>query len=238
MLRIEGVYKRLGGRTVVDGIDLACEPGTICVVTGDNGTGKSTLLRMIAGVLEPDRGLVEIAGASLARAPEAARQKLGYVPEAANPPGHMTGEELFALVQALKQAPPLDPARRTALGLETIAAERIARLSLGQRRRVCLAAALIGNPAVLVLDEPTNGLDRAGVTTLVALLEAERAAGAIIVVATHDRDFAAALAGQHFHMQAGRLMAGTALQREDPPGPGQAGEDQAVAVSVLGSVEG
>lgn len=211
MLRIEDLHKRLGGRTVVDGIDLACEPGTICVITGDNGTGKSTLLRMIAGVLEPDRGLVEIAGASMARASVAARQRLGYVPEAANPPGHMTGEELFALVQALKQAPPLGPERRTALGLDDIAAERIARLSLGQRRRVCLGAALIGDPAVLVLDEPTNGLDRAGVTTLTALLEEQRDAGAIIVVATHDRDFAAALAGQHFHMQAGRLAHGADL---------------------------
>jgi ABC-2 type transport system ATP-binding protein len=209
MLRIEGLCKRLGGRTVIDGMDLACAPGTICVITGDNGAGKSTLLRMIAGVLEPDRGLIEIAGASLAAAPLQARRNLGYVPEAANPPGHMTGEELFALVCALKQAPPLSPARREALGLDALAAERIARLSLGQRRRVCLGAALIGDPAVLVLDEPTNGLDRAGVATLIALLEEQRQAGAIILVATHDRDFGAAIASQRLHLHAGRLEPAT-----------------------------
>ncbi|HWN67400.1 MAG TPA: ATP-binding cassette domain-containing protein, partial [Haliangium sp.] len=125
MLRIEGLHKRLGGRAVIDGLDLECAPGTICVITGDNGAGKSTLLRMIAGVLDADRGSIEIAGTSLTAAPVQARRSLGYVPEAANPPGHMTGEELFALVTALKQAPPLSPARRAALGLDGLTDERI-----------------------------------------------------------------------------------------------------------------
>jgi ABC-2 type transport system ATP-binding protein len=231
MLRIEGLHKRLAGRVVIDGLDLECAPGTICVITGDNGAGKSTLLRMVAGVLEPDRGAIEIAGASLAAAPVQARRSLGYVPEAANPPGHMTGEELFALVAALKQAPPLSTERRAALGLDGLTVERIARLSLGQRRRVCLGAALIGDPALLVLDEPTNGLDRGGIATLTALLAEQRDAGGVILVATHDRDFAAALAGQRFHLQAGRLAGGPApgTSSED-----QAAEDQAAGVSVRG----
>jgi ABC-2 type transport system ATP-binding protein len=175
---------------------------------------------MIAGVLEPDRGSIEIAGASLAAAPVQARRSLGYVPEAANPPGHMTGEELFALVAALKQAPPPGQELRAALGLGGLTVESIARLSLGQRRRVCLGAALIGDPALLVLDEPTNGLDRGGIATLTALLADRRDAGGIILVATHDRDFADALAGERFHLQAGRLASGPA----PAPDPGMPGD--------------
>ena len=173
-------------------------------------------------------GSIEIAGVSLSGAPVRARRSLGYVPEAANPPGYMTGEELFALVAALKQAPPLSQERRAALGLDGLTSARIARLSLGQRRRVCLGAALIGEPALLVLDEPTNGLDRSGIATLTALLGAQRDAGGIILVATHDRDFATALAGERFHLQAGRLTAGAA--------PGL--PDQAAGVGDAGSVLG
>ncbi len=205
ILRVDEVRKTLGGRRVVDEVSFECAEAEITVLSGHNGAGKSTLLKMIAGVMASDAGCIEIAGHSLGARPRAARQALGYVPEAANPPGHMTGEELFQLVAALKQSAPLAGDIRDALAIEHIAKSRIERLSLGERRRVCLAAALIGDPELLVLDEPTNGLDVGGVKTLAELLSARRSAGAAVLLATHDAKFAESIADARLHMVKGRL---------------------------------
>jgi ATPase subunit of ABC transporter with duplicated ATPase domains len=94
---------------------------------------------------------------------------------------------VIALVAAVKRASLAEPVR-AALGIDEIAAQRVDRMSLGQRRRTCLAAALVGAPSLLVLDEPSNGLDAAAIDTLVALLGERRAAGAAVVLASHDRE--------------------------------------------------
>lgn len=206
-LRVDGVSKKLAGKVVVDDVSFECPGATIAAISGPNGAGKSTLLRLVAGVLEPDEGGIEIDGSSIVGARVAARQKLGYVPETADPPGHLTCQELFDLVAALKVSAPLDGSIRDRLAIDEIAHRRIERLSLGQRRRACLAAALIGDPAVLVLDEPTNGLDDGGIDTLRELLVERRAAGAAIVFATHDAAFARAIADLALRMDRGKLTA-------------------------------
>ncbi len=207
MLAVDDLQKRLGGRRVLDGLGLTCEAGTITAIVGPNGAGKSTLLSILAGVMEPDAGSVDIDGASITRQRTRARARLGYVPEAADPPPHLTVDELIALVVALRRARPLPAEMRAQLGIEPLAHHRIDRLSLGERRRACLAAALVGDPALLVLDEPTNGLDEAGVGALAELLEARRSAGCVIVLATHDTDFARRLGARVMHLEAGRLVA-------------------------------
>ncbi len=159
MLAVRDLQKRLGGRRVLDQLSLDCDAGTITAIVGPNGAGKSTLLAILAGVMEPDAGSVDIDGASITRQRTRARARLGYVPEAADPPPHLTVDELIALVVALRRAAPLAAEIRQQLGTEPLGHQRIDRLSLGERRRACLAAALVGDPGLLVLDEPTNGLD-------------------------------------------------------------------------------
>ena len=181
-LKIVDVGKRLGGKRVLDRVGLELDGGVLAVV-GPNGCGKTTLLRIVAGVLAPDEGDVLLDGHRLDKA------RLGYVPEAADPPAHLTVDELLALVAALRRAPPLPAALQTELGLDGIGGQRIGSLSLGQRRRACLGAALVGGPWLLVLDEPTNGLDPAGVDLLGRLLGEHAARGAVLL-ATHDLDFA------------------------------------------------
>ncbi|MEM9492225.1 MAG: ATP-binding cassette domain-containing protein, partial [Myxococcota bacterium] len=134
-----------------------------------------------------------------------ARTQLGYVPEAADPPGHLTGAELFDLIRALKRAPPVPAALIDQLAVGPLVAARIERLSLGERRRVCLAAALIGDPRVLILDEPTNGLDVAGVPVLGQVLRDRAEAGAAVLLATHDHAFAERLADVRLRLGGGRL---------------------------------
>ena len=185
ILVVDDLAVRRGGRMVLDGLSLSADAGEVVGVVGPNGAGKSTLLAVIAGVLPRDRGLVQIGGDLAGTV--AAQHRLGYVPEAANPPGHLTCDEVIALVAAIKRAS-LEDAARAALGVDELAGQRVDRMSLGQRRRTCLAAALVGAPALLVLDEPSNGLDAGGVDTLVELLAARRAAGAAVVLASHDAE--------------------------------------------------
>lgn len=172
---------------ILDGVSLAAQAGEVVAVVGANGTGKSTLLACVAGVLPPRAGRVEVGGESVWGARGArARRALGYCPEAADPPPYLTGAELWALVSAAREVEAPTEALRAALGLDQVAGVRLDRMSLGMRRRACLAAAWLGPPALLVLDEPDNGLDAARLAALLALIAAHAAGGGAVLIATHD----------------------------------------------------
>jgi ABC-2 type transport system ATP-binding protein len=208
-LVLDDVGARRAGRRVLDGVSARVSRGEVLAAVGANGAGKSTLLSIVAGVLAPDRGGVTIAGASVwgpARERVVARGRLGFVPEAADPPGHLTGEELLALVAGVKRAEPLGAALRARLGLDAIAPSRIDRMSLGQRRRICLGAALVGDPVLLVLDEPTNGLDADGALVLLDLLIERARAGTAILMTSHDADFLDRLGARRLPLEAGRPL--------------------------------
>lgn len=183
-LVVSDLAKRFGRRRVFSGLGFECEPGEIVAVTGDNGSGKSTLLAILAGVIEPDRGAATLGGEALIGRRARGRKRIGYVPEAANPPGQMTAADLFALVAALKSAAKPSPELIERLEIGELSGQSIGSMSLGQRRRVCLAAALVGEPDLLILDEPSNGLDAGGIATLAELLDHRGST----VLATHDRD--------------------------------------------------
>ena len=176
-IEVRGLGKRRGARWVVDEVSFAIAPGEIAALVGGNGAGKSTTLAMIAGALSIDRGWVAIAGATSGR-----RRQLGYVPESAAP-------------QPADQRPQLD----------AMADRRFAQMSLGQRRRACLAAALIGAPPALVLDEPDNGLDVDALDALATLVRAAAAAGAGVIIASHDPAVQAELATRTLRLVDGRL---------------------------------
>jgi ABC-type multidrug transport system ATPase subunit len=188
-LVVDTVSIRRGDRLVIT--ELSCEagPGEIVGIVGRNGCGKSTLLMAIAGVLAPRDGQISISGASVWGSPKArlrARRALGYVPEAADPPGFLRGGELWALVAATRGCASPSNDLGAALGLEELRDTSIERMSLGQRRRACLGAAFMGPPDLLVLDEPDNGLDARRLEALLALLKAHASGGRTVVMASHD----------------------------------------------------
>ena len=189
ILEVERLCVRRGGRTIVDELDLSADAREVVGIVGPNGCGKSTLLMALAGVLAPHDGRVRIAGASVwggARERRRARAQLGYVPELADPPGFLLGGELWALCAAARGAGAPTPDLIERLGLDELREIALERMSLGQRRRACLGAALLGPPALLVLDEPDNGLDARRLDALAALVTEHAAAGGACVVATHD----------------------------------------------------
>jgi ABC-2 type transport system ATP-binding protein len=173
-------------QAVLAGVDLALSAG-LTLVVGPNGCGKSTLLRLAAGVEPPDDGRVEVNGHDLWTAEVAARASLAFVPEQPDLTPYATVAEILDLVCALRGEPPDSAARAlAAVGLDGLAERSVRELSLGQRRKAMLAAARIGAPSHLLLDEPLESLDRAARGGTLAWIENRRAAGALVLVAAHD----------------------------------------------------
>jgi ABC-type multidrug transport system ATPase subunit len=188
-LRVVALTKSLGGKPVLRGLSLEVGDRETVAVVGANGSGKSTLLRIVAGVLAPASGDVLLDGASLLNDPSL-RRHVGYVPEGADPLPHLSVTELLSLTASLRRTSVPAGEMLERLGVTPIAHQRLGTLSLGQRRRACLAAAMVGDPWLLVCDEPTNGLSVDGVAELATLI---RDRGKACLVATHDASFAEAI---------------------------------------------
>jgi ABC-2 type transport system ATP-binding protein len=190
ILEVDAVTVKRGGRVVIGEWSLTAGDGEIVGVVGKNGCGKSTLLLAIAGVLAPSDGRVMVDGASVwgaAHGRVRARRALGFVPEGADPPGFLLAKELWALCAASRRVEPPNAELVERLALDEVGELAIERMSLGQRRRACLAAALLGPPRLLVLDEPDNGLDARSYEALVSLLRDHAASGRAAIITTHDR---------------------------------------------------
>lgn len=182
-----------GGRRLGGPLTAAWGPGTV-VVRGSNGCGKTTLLRTLVGVLPPAAGRVRICGDDLCRHATAARAKLGWMPDRVPVPGTTLVGELLALVRWTKGLPAGLPAVAMELGVERLLGKRLVDCSLGEQRRACFAAATLGEPPVLVLDEPDRGLDAQALAVVEQHVLARAAAGNTNLVVTHSGDFAGRIA--------------------------------------------
>jgi len=217
MLLVSQLCKALGGRRVLDALELECASGEVAVVLGANCSGKSTLLRALSGILEPDRGSVQVLGHELTGGGVPARRALGYVPDGMERLPDLRVAEFIGLIRSLKQASdhvwaqPL-AAWRERLGLAALWSQRLGALSFGQRKRVCLLSALLGDPWLLLLDEPSNGLDSAGLELVIALIAERQSRGEATVLGTNDEPFAGRLAATRYRLDTGRLL------RCAPPG--------------------
>jgi ABC-2 type transport system ATP-binding protein len=211
MLLASQLCKALGGRRVLDALELGCASGEVAVVLGANGAGKSTLLRVLSGIVEPDRGSVRVLGNELTGGGVPARRALGYVPDGMETLPDLRVVEFLGLMRSLKQAreevwgQPL-AAWRERLGLDGVWSQRLGSLSFGQRKRVCLLAALLGDPWLLLLDEPSNGLDPGGVELVLALISERQARAETTLLGTNDEIFAARLAATRYRLEAGKLV--------------------------------
>jgi gliding motility-associated transport system ATP-binding protein len=164
MIKIDNLVKAFGAKRAVDGVSFAVERGEVLGFLGPNGAGKSTTMRMITGFIPPTSGKVTVGGHDVAEAPLAAKRLIGYLPEAAPSYPDMTVQGFLSFAAELRG---LDgAARQQAVGravercfLASVLHQTIDTLSKGYKHRTCLAQALIHDPEVLILDEPTDGLD-------------------------------------------------------------------------------
>jgi ABC-2 type transport system ATP-binding protein len=209
LLVVDGVTRRHGTRTVLDGISFAVARGEVLALLGVNGAGKSTLLRLIAGVLAADTGHITIDGRTLADDPAAARRLIGWLPE--HPPLYpeLTVGEYLDFVAALRGIARADRARAiedvlARLELAELANRLCGVLSKGQAQRVGLAQAIVHRPPLLLLDEPTSGLDPVQIERFHGLIGALRGDTAI-VVSTHQLAEVRTLADRVAILHQGRL---------------------------------
>jgi ABC-type multidrug transport system ATPase subunit len=188
-LELSEIEKRFGGRRVLKGVTLSAQGGSVVAVTGPNGTGKSTLLKIIGGLLRPTRGQVglTIDGADRSE-PGLRRQSVGYVaPDLALYP-ELSGRENLAFFERVRGGgAPIGPqAALQAVGLGDRASDPVSVYSSGMRQRLRLALALLFEPPLLLLDEPGLALDAGGVAILEELIAARKRAGALVLLATND----------------------------------------------------
>jgi len=225
MIKTQNLTKNYDGLLAVDDLTFTVEPGEVLGFLGPNGAGKSTTMRMLAGFITPTSGTGSICGHDISTDPLAAKAELGYLPEGAPHYGEMTVGGFLDFIADLRR---LSGAHRKArldyvigrLQLEPVIAQTIETLSKGFKRRVGLAQALLHDPPVLVLDEPTDGLDpnqKHEVRTLIAQMAPRKA----IVISTHILEEVDAVCTRAIIIASGRVVADATpadLQRRHPSG--------------------
>ena len=222
LLRVEGLRKRYGGREVVRGVSLELRPGEVLGLLGSNGAGKSTLIKMLAGLVRPDGGQATLGGQSLlGRAGRAARGQIGAVIEGPAFYPQMSGARNLGMLARLRGHPGQRTTEMLAMvGLTAAAQVPFRAYSMGMRQRLALAAAFMHGPAMVILDEPTNGLDPAGQGEIQRLI-AELAAGGEcgVLLCTHQLHEAAALCHRALVMADGAIV----LEQKLAGAPGEEG---------------
>ena len=210
LVQVEGVSLNLRGRRVLERVDLALAAGETLALLGPNGAGKSSLMRLVAGRLGPSAGSVKVAGADPHRE-GGVRRAIGWVPQEIALYPRLTVSENLGVFGQLSGVPRRDrkAAVEAALAMADIAdvARRpVGVLSGGYRRRVNIAASLMNRPRLVLLDEPTSGVDLAARAAIHAVLDRLKAAGTAILIATHDFGEAERLASRVAFLARGRIV--------------------------------
>ena len=234
LIVLEQLSKYFGAFTAVDSIDLTVPKGQVLGLLGPNGAGKSTTMKMIAGFLEPSSGRAEIAGFDVSQSPVEVKRRLGYMPEGAPSYGDMTPGSFLNFIAEIRGFAGSEKKRRIdetveKVRLSEVFHQQIDTLSKGYKRRVGLAQAIIHNPEVLVLDEPTDGLDPNQKHHVRGLIE-EMAKDKAIIISTHILEEVEAVCTRAVIINQGKLLVdGTPeeLLERDP-------HHRAVVVTVLG----
>ncbi len=211
LLTIKALSKEFGTIKAVDGVDFEVTRGEVLGFLGPNGAGKSTTMRMVAGYLTPTSGRIEVSGFDVIEKPIEIRKRLGYLPEGAPAYGEMTPLGLLSFVADIRKLSGSEKGRRidevaARLELQGVLNQPIETLSKGFKRRVGLATALLHDPEVLILDEPTDGLDpnqKHQVRTLLSELSAEKA----IIISTHILEEVEAICSRAIIIARGKIVA-------------------------------
>ncbi|WP_139902215.1 ABC transporter ATP-binding protein [Clostridium thermarum] len=187
VLEVNGVHKKLGRREIIKGISFSIKEGEIFGFLGPNGAGKTTTIRMLVGLIRPDRGSIKICGHDITKNTEKALSKIGAVVENPEMYTYLTGRENLNMVADLRglDRKVVDEIVEV-VNLQGRIDDKVKKYSLGMKQRLGLAAALMSKPKLLILDEPTNGLDPTGILDFREIVKkAARATNTSVFISSH-----------------------------------------------------
>lgn len=185
MIEINNLCKRFGGLEVLRSVDMTVRNGRVIAIVGPNGAGKTTLIKSVLGLTRPDSGSISLDGTDVVGR-DAYRARIGYMPQIARFPDNLTGAELIAMLKDLRgRGAHLDTELIECFGLEEALEKPLRVLSGGTRQKVNAAMAFLFSPELLILDEPTAGLDPLSSSVLKDKILAERGGGKTVIVTSH-----------------------------------------------------
>lgn len=195
MIEINGLNKKFGKLTVLDGLELNISSGGIFAVLGPNGSGKTTLIKSILGMVIPDKGDIKIEGNSVLKKSKY-RNNINYLPQIANFPANLTVKELIKMVKNLRPKTANDQELIKLFDLESFLDKKLGNLSGGTKQKVNIVLTFMFESDLIILDEPTTGLDPISLIHLKQIIRREREKGKTILITTHIMSFVEEIADE------------------------------------------
>ncbi len=213
MIRLEHLSKAYGSVKALDDLSLESRPGEVLALLGPNGAGKSTTIKSIVGLVRPTSGRVLIDGIDVAKEPRRARSLIGYLPQRVHFYDNLSPREVLAFYAQLRRAPTTQiDALIERVGLSAAADRRTAGFSGGMLQRLGLAVALLGEPRLMILDEPTAGLDPAGTMLFKDIIQERQQAGTTVLLSSHFLAEVESIADRMAICDRGRIVALDSLE--------------------------
>ena len=218
MLEIRALTKRYSGIPVVDSVSFSARPGEVTAYLGPNGSGKSTTVKMITGLIERSEGEVLWKGRAVHNDWEGFKAQFGYVPEEPHLYTYLSGEEYLEMIALLREIPPTEAAPRIErflrlLGLHSDRFTPMSSYSKGMRQKILLAAALLHDPELLILDEPFSGLDVSSGLILRRLITLLAAEGKTVLMNSHEMETVEKVAQRVVILYKGKVVADDSVER-------------------------
>jgi len=204
MILVENLHKKFGKNSVLSGLDLKIEGGGIYAILGPNGSGKTTLIKSVLGMVVPNEGFISVGGKSI-RESWKYRKEIDYLPQIANFPGNLKVKELIRMIKDLRQMKSAEEKLIRLFQLEPFLDKKLATLSGGTKQKVNLILTFMFDSPLLILDEPTTGLDPASLIHLKKLIQEEKIKGKTILITSHIMQFVAEVADTIVYLLEGKI---------------------------------
>jgi ABC-2 type transport system ATP-binding protein len=217
LLELRGVTKLFSSVAVVDKVSFSARPGEVTGYLGPNGSGKSTTMKMLTGLMEPTAGQILFEGQPIQRDLIAYKKRMGYVPEEPHLYAHLTGLEYLEMVARLRDLPAKPAAARIDGMLQSFALHGdrhapISAYSKGMRQKILLAAALLHNPDLILLDEPFSGLDVGSAMVLRRLIQELAERGKVVLFSSHELETVERVCSRVVILHRGKLVADDSIE--------------------------